>query len=433
MLRRAGGSRWGLLPAFVGLSSALVLDNAGTGLEAPYTLLVLTAAVLVTLEFHAGRCGALPLVMLNLLVYVTRPDAILLQAAALAVLALPEPRRYAPVALLTVLGLVALLVAYKLYYGTSLPLAFYLKTRGLTQQYGEHMAVFAREKTKNVVQFLLLCAPFVLVASYRRAREVSALLAAAALFVAYHYLFTIEQMGHCSRYYMPALTFVLCAAALGFDDFRSRASARTVGAFAVAYGVAFLFLKTLDNHYRVDIMIAAERDMPVLLGILLLLTLGRQLSAEAGLAICVVLVLGTALVSPIEHWGFASDRRILLKQIEPRRTFRGLDRLRRRIPEAKAVFHHDMGAPGVLFPEARVVDLDGLLNEQITLHGARFEQLCRDMTPEAIFVPSVAYPALRSEVLSSECLKSYRRIDARPDTPLRVREDLYARYMAGAP
>jgi hypothetical protein len=42
----------------------------------------------------------------------------------------------------------------------------------------------------------------------------------------------------------------------------------------------------------------------------------------------------------------------------------------------RALFHTDMGAPGMLFTDARVGDLDGLLNEAITLRGARFEDLC---------------------------------------------------------
>jgi hypothetical protein len=75
------------------------------------------------------------------------------------------------------------------------------------------------------------------------------------------------------------------------------------------------------------------------------------------------------------------------------------------------------------------VDLDGLLNEAITLHGARFATLCERDRPEAIFVPNESYPELRREVLESDCLRHYRPVDADPSSPLRVREDLLARYL----
>jgi hypothetical protein len=427
-LRRAGVSHWGLLPAFVGLSCSLVLDSAGTGLETPYSFLVLAASAHVALEFHAGRRSVLPLVLVNLLVYLTRPDAILLQAALLAVLALAEPRRYVRVALGSALGLAALLVVFKLYYGTAVPLALYLKTHGLNQQAPDFVAIFAAEKTKNVVQFLFLCAPFVFMACHRRTREVTALLAAAAAFVAYHYFVTIEHMGHSSRYYLPALTFVLAAAALAFDDYRDRARPIAVAVFAVAYPLGFELLKQLDDQHKVAIMIPAERDMPVLVASVLMLVLSLRFTALAALLGGLAVVVGTARATPIEAWSFPSDRQIVVGQVTSRRTFRGMDQLRRNIPELRAIFHHDMGAPGVLFPDARVVDLDGLLNERITLEGVRFQQLCEELKPEAIYVPNPAYAALRKEVLASPCLRDYRRVDPRPDTNLRIREDLVSRY-----
>jgi hypothetical protein len=75
-----------------------------------------------------------------------------------------------------------------------------------------------------------------------------------------------------------------------------------------------------------------------------------------------------------------------------------------------------------------VVDLDGLLNEDITLRGARFEELCQADRPDAIYVPNEGYQQLRQEVLSSVCLRGYRAVAGGKKGQLRVREELAARY-----
>jgi hypothetical protein len=84
----------------------------------------------------------------------------------------------------------------------------------------------------------------------------------------------------------------------------------------------------------------------------------------------------------------------------------------------------------VLLPEARVVDLDGLLNEDITLRGASFEQLCEADRPDAVFVPNATYPELRQEVLSSHCLEGYRAVTPMNPSPLFIRQDRVEDYLS---
>jgi hypothetical protein len=77
-----------------------------------------------------------------------------------------------------------------------------------------------------------------------------------------------------------------------------------------------------------------------------------------------------------------------------------------------------------------VVDLDGLLNEDITLRGVSFEALCEADHPDAIFAPNGTYPELREQVLSSECLRNYQAVTPMNGSPLFIRNDRVEEYLA---
>ncbi len=425
--RRLTGSSDGLLPAFVCLSASLVLETTYTGLETAYALLAVAVAIHVILAFERGAVRAWMVVAAVLAVYFTRPDAVVIPFVLIAPAAWREPRKYAKVALGTGLGLGALLLSFYVYYGTAVPLPFYLKTHGYNEQSAYHVSLFAREKAKNVISFLYLSAPFLFMALHERRREAVSLVVAAIAFAAYHYAFTIETMGQSSRFYLPALAPLLVAAAISYPTFRARRRMFHALVFSVAYLALYAYLKGWDDRLKIDAMLGTQLHCAFLFAVPMMLLAPASVANDGALIAVVTFVCG-ALANPVDAWAFRDDEAILLAQIAPRRVFRGLAELRERIP-VRALFHTDMGAPGVLFPEARVVDLDGLLNEDITLRHARFEDLCRADRPEAIFVPNHTYPELRDEVLKSECLRGYRAVDAREDSPLRVREDWVKAYV----
>jgi hypothetical protein len=192
-------------------------------------------------------------------------------------------------------------------------------------------------------------------------------------------------------------------------------------------------LKELDDTMRIPHLLERSLDVPVLVATGVLLLAPRRWLAPSAALVGLCLLVGNALVYPLPRLALLDDETILLDQIRPRLVFRGLEQLRRTL-QPKAVFHTDIGAPGVLLPEARVVDLDGLLNEDITLRGASFDALCEADSPDAIFVPNDTYPELREEVLSSPCLERYRAVTDTDGSPLYIRGDLADTYLAnGAP
>lgn len=419
---RETGTTWGAVPAVVGFSSPLLTELIASGLETALALCAVSLALGAVLARVDGNGRPVALVGWLLLLYLTRPDAVLIPATALLLLGW-RARSTWQALLGFALGLASVLLLFKATYGTAFPLAFHLKTKFLGAHADEHLALFAMEKAKNAIQFAFCASPFVLIAIHARPlRAVAALLASALVFAAYHVAFTLETMGHHSRFYLPALAPVLLAAGLGFERFVQTRRLRAVALFAGVWLLCWVGLTAVDRAMRIEIVLPALHYAPFVLACSLMLLAPRLWPAPA-----LVVLLGTAAVDPPKALRWEDDETQLLRQATPRMVFRGLDQLRQRL-DVRALFHTDMGAPGVLFPQARVVDLEGLLNEDVALRRVSFETLCRDLRPEAIYIPNPAYQALRAEVLASPCLRSYESVDPDPLIALRVRSDLAARF-----
>lgn len=426
-----------VLPALCGLSCPVLFELLQSGLETPIAMASIALALHAAIRFDGSARRGVSLVACLLGVYLTRPDAVLIPVVfwlGLGVVDLVAPRVGRPTSVQQLrvlagflLALMALLAVFKATYGTALPLPFYVKTHGLNVQESAHVAIFAREKSKNALQFAFWCLPFVFVALHHRVREVAALLVAAVIFSGYHFVSTIETMAHHSRFYAPALVPVLAAAVLAWPSFVRSRRTWSSALFSVLFIAAFALLLVFDRERRIDIFLphAAELLAPVMVAIVASLLMSPRLAiVVASVVLLAGIVVNYRLPSPLS---FDDDETILLRQIRPRSVFRGIEQLRRLDPAV--VFHTDMGAPGVLFPRARVVDINGLLNRELSLEGVRFEALCQRENPDAIYAPNRTYPAFRAEVLSSECLKNYTAVtDLEVGSPLHIRNDLLERY-----
>lgn len=425
-----------VLPALCGLSCPVLFELLPSGLETPFAQLAIAVALLAVLHFRGGRKDGARLVAALLVVYITRPDAVLIPLLFWGGIALvnrfssrpdqPSFSTQLKTLGVFVLSMAALLALFKLAYGTALPLPFYVKTHGLNVQEAAHVAQFAKEKSKNALQFWFWCLPFVFVALHHRVREVWLLLASAAVFSAYHYVATIETMAHNSRFYAPALVPVLAASVMAWPRFMQTRRWWRTSVFVVLYVAAFVALLHVDRERRVDIYLPNLLSLlvPVFAAaFLMLLAPPRAAALVASLLLVAGVIYNFELPRPLV---LDDDETILLREIRPRRVFRQLEQVRKLEP--KVVFHTDMGAPGVLLPNTKVVDINGLLNTEMSLHGVRFQELCARENPEAIYAPNATYPAFREEVLTSECMKNYTVVTPMDGSPLHIRNDVLARY-----
>jgi hypothetical protein len=228
-------------------------------------------------------------------------------------------------------------------------------------------------------------------------------------------------MGYLSRFYMPGLVPIFLAAGIAYHSYQARRRWTLCAGFCAVLLVASGWLNVTREmapafRFYVPGWIATS--------VVLLAPTGYKPLSAMATAAC--LLIGALLHFPLEGVQLDDDDTIVLRQTRRRGVFVGMERLRALAP--KTIYHTDMGAPGVLFLESRVVDLDGLLNEDITLRGARFEELCQADRPDAIYVPHEGYRELRQEVLSSRCLENYRAVVGGENGRLRVRADLAHRY-----
>jgi hypothetical protein len=416
--------------SFVALSLPLVINHMTTGMETLVVFAILGLWALDYVAFREGRSAPWRMALYAVVIYLVRPDAVLMPLVALLPCLREQPRRAVKAYAMALGGLVACLVAFKLYYGTALPLSFYVKSYLATVHDSEHVAIFFREKIKNASQFLYFFAPFLFVAVAGRNRVGLALLVAALAFCGYHAVFTVETMGHYSRFYMPAVVPIAAAAILSWSRFRSSTPAwLTIGVVAV-WAASYAFLKDLDRSSRIAVFIRPGFEVPYVVALSLALLPIRRLERILAAGAIAVAAAGAFYNYRVNRAPLMDDAAILLRQIKPRKVFLGIVPLLQLDP--RHVYHTDMGAPGLLFPDAKVTDLDGLLNEEITIERRSFEELCQRDRPEAIFLPNKAYASLRAEVLRSRCFRDYQGVMRRDGSALHIRKDLVPRYEQAA-
>ncbi len=410
------------LPIALAFASPVALAAALSGME---TGLVLG---LEGLLLSALRRGPAPSAALAVLLYLARPDTALLSLGALALAPWPLRRR-AGALVAAAAGIGAALIALKGYYGTALPLSFYVKS-GLSGLYDDSyfLARSAAARRRHFLYFLVSAAPLAAIAAAGRRWR---LLAPAALFVGYHLLFTVDVMGLHGRFFAPALPPLAAAAADGIGDWR-RLGWRTPAllsaalAAAVAAGV-WAGLLPGDAGWSIG------RVHP---------------AVYAGAVLAAAALLLRAPVAPIPRaaaiWGAVAGA-LLLAGARPARqvpgdealaealaaevsSWRGLEQLARCLGGRVHLYHSEIGVPGQRLPEARITDLGGLMSPELTLGGADFETICRRDRPEAIFLPHRNYRVLNAQIRAGSCISGYRRVTGRGSSPLFIRADKIAQF-----
>jgi hypothetical protein len=411
------------------LGNPLVLKTIHTGMETALALLAITLSLRAILEGDGRTRYALEAALVTTLVYLCRPDAVLIPALTFLVMNIEHRRRLA----LYVLGLAgffgAVLGAFKLFYGTAFPLPFYAKTYGVGFYDAAIRQLDLREKALHVATFAAFVAPLVALCRPRENARARGLCMASAVFVLYHLFATTEIMGYRARFYVPAFIPIALAAAFGAPSaLTTPRSWRVLGLslWAVAIIVAYATGAVSNQRslaadrvgwasYIAHVAIAgwlwfstelAEAERPVLLGAVSLFVLGL-------------------IAAQLPRWGpLLGDRRFLEKSSASVTTTRGIFDVERCLPNTKTLYHSEIGVPALVLPDARVVDLVGLMSRDIALEQPKFDTFCQRDRPEAIFLPHKNYAALNREIQASACLREYTRMVRQSSSPLYVRNDL---------
>lgn len=329
----------------------------------------------------------------TVLVYACRPDAALIPALAYGVTQLRDRARLLRFVAVLAVVLGACLAVLRAYYGTALPLPFYLKSFMWTP-YGDELARQAlHSKLEHLVTFAALAWPLFVLA-LRGARSGSpalALLLAAALFVAYHALTNNEIMGYRARFYLPALIPLALAAASAWPELRARWSLRVLAPVALAW------VGLIAIGHRVGLVDPEKEASP-----------SRPLPTS---------------------FAELSDDAFVARSIGEVRSLRGLAEVARCLPDVAQVYHSEIGALGLVLPDARIVDLAGLMSKHIAFDHPAFDSYCLSDRPEVLFLPHRNYAALNHEIARGACIGQYTRVVERSSSPLYIRSDLAERFL----
>jgi hypothetical protein len=361
--------------AFAAIAAPLLLNpvfayHLTTGMDTMLSLWANAAVVFAVLEYVGAPTTRKSFIVggLSLLAVLARPDSGLcaLGVPALAWLTLRGQRRWGDLFGLCVLP--AVLIAGELllcqwYFHVPLPLGFYAKSVHSYVGFTSH---------ENAVQYAYMAAatalPFVALLAATLEREKLALILGLLLpaFATLLYLLTVRQvMGFVGRYYIPLLPFIVLPALLSADAAlaRGRISLRRIGvalAITVAiYAAARPFELRLERSYTAHVV-----PQPV-----------------------AVPSLPIAPRTALPHY----DKWYPTVPV--------LGRLIAALPRGAVVAASEVGYIAAAAPHATIIDLVGLNDTSIGLHGFSMDGLLA-RAPDLIWLPHTDYTGLRATILS---------------------------------
>ena len=370
-----------------------------TGMDTMVTVWANAAVVFGILEYVArpSMGVALRVGILSFVAVLARPDAGLCAVGApcLAWLTLGGERRWRDLLGLCVLP--AALVGGELllcqwYFHVPLPLGFYAKS------VHSYAGFLSQENAVHYAYMAALCAvPFVGVLGATFARKQAPLVLALLLPVVatIAYLLTVRQvMGFVGRYYIPLLPFVVIPALLSLDAAlvdRVRPARRVVfGVFVAA--LAYLCIRPVEAGWErqyVARVVPAPIPVP---------TPPVRASAE------------------LPDFGGGWN------PINP-----AIARMVASLPPGITVAASEVGYLGCLAPRANIIDLVGLNDTRIGVHGFSMDDLLA-RAPDLIWLPHTAYTGLRAQMLGDPRLFAryvvindvfYYGVAIRRDSPMR--------------
>jgi hypothetical protein len=363
--------------AFVALSSLslkIFRINARTGMET--TLAMALLALLIGLVISEVRRPVL-IGLVAFLLVLARPEAALpvFMILLLSSLLLPGISFGSAAKSLAVLafGIAITLLLTKAYFHSWFPLSFYLKSRDGYIGYR-----FRWYPVTSAVSFLRASGLYLLLIAhlYRRKEWRIILLCLLPLAATMLYLCTVTQiMGMASRYYMPYLPLLAVPAYLVLD-------AR---------------LHELESNTRIAFQWRPSYLVHATLGILIVLFLadGIPKRLQAHLE-----TLAERRVLSYNEVVLSTPAAVPLPEIGYDRALHGFaDDLVSGLPDGATIAATEVGYLGAQFPRINVIDLAGLNDNNLALHGFSSTQILR-RSPDLIWLPHNDYTWHRGILLT---------------------------------
>jgi hypothetical protein len=419
--------------ALFAFCSPVMLFCALSGMETAFVFALLALFLSVLAPGRATQRHWALAPCLCVVLWLARPDTLLLSVPVWLFASYRERRRWLKGALLIAVAIALCLVAFRLGYGTALPLPFYAKMRAYSPYDAQFLEVSRLGSQQRFSVFVWAAAPLGLLALARRDAWNAVLMGSMLAFVLYHFATTIDIMGMHGRFYAPALPHLVLAASRG-EQAHAGSRLRFASAALYLLLVAALFeaqLPPLGDLSSDDNLTAAYYVLGTVAGVYVLLVPQRGFLRALAPALVLLLAAAACLdgFQPTRRL-LRSDRSMLAVHQARYSVFNGLDTLRACFGDAIHVYHSEVGMVGLRFQHGTVTDLAGLLSPDWLFRRVSFEAACQRDRPEGLFLPHRVYVGLNEEIQRSACIKDYVRVVEESSSPLYVRKDLYRRYAA---
>jgi hypothetical protein len=389
--------------------SEIFLANTRTGME---TLLAagingLFCGLVLKWSRQPSTQNAWLVGFVALAAFLTRPESALpaLLTIGLAMVLLKSKRFPVINAFLSLgilcVGILICLAACKFYFHSTVPLAFYVKGHHFHQGY-----LGRKQPVRGALHFCGACSAFlVLLIWLTRQKQVRMMLVfLIPLLATTAYLCTLTQiMGHNARYYVPYFAYIIVPAMIMLDE-------------ALAEGDGF------------------QIDNPLL-----------RVSLSALLFSVIGGVFPDTVIQHLDDWvegpriRYAEARRIEeakmpLPPVEWTHGWRDFtDDILVELPKGATVAATEVGYVGAMAPHLNVIDLSGLNDTQIAVHGISIPTILQRQ-PDLIWLPFMDYTYYRGMFFdSTEFLANYTIFDGALTYGIALRKDspYYSRMMLG--
>jgi hypothetical protein len=378
---RALARTWVVLPmvALPVVFSREFAWHATTGMETMLAMTLCAVYAGLSLLWQRGQTSAWVVGLAGWLLFLTRPESALLVLLVplLMLWLLPGTSKKGTATLVAVFVACALLqmAACKAYFHTALPLSFTMKSQHAYAGYAKTWTPF-NSAYEFFSGFRLVVLALVFFFRAKDWRLMAVYLVPAGL--TFGYLLTVTQiMGFSSRFYLPYLPLFEVAALLAVDrrvaEFRAEPQQWTMR-MTLGHGVAAGFA-LICCHGPVPIALARAGD--------------RYMLSRLEVYDPVVLhtVSGTALPKTDyidSMWGLT-------------------DLLVAPLPRGATVAASEVGYLGGHAPQVNIIDLAGLNDNQIALHGFQMDELLA-RRPDVIWMPHPDYSYQRGVMFTDPAL-----------------------------
>jgi hypothetical protein len=339
--------------------------NMGTGMETMMSLAVNSLFAGLVLRWSQGKARWPWIALAGVAALLVRPESGLLVvtmplAAMLLLRRDARGRREAFLILvLFAAGVGALLLGCKLYFGTALPLSFYIKA-----MHGYEGAMFPSSRPiSSALELFGCCVPFlvVLAALVRRTMVRTVVVCAIPLALILLYLLTVLQvMGQFARYDAPYCELIILPALLVLDD----------------------ALCGYESGQRTHFVHLSLNRCLGLIALILLLTV---FSLHASSPRLNDLVLGKWHVYEQPVLTCAASRPLPAMNGDEAMQRIG-DDLAKALPAGTSIAATEVGYVGAVAPDVEILDMAGLNDAAIALHGFDSARLL-ERKPDIIWLP----------------------------------------------